>query len=128
MDKICFLSLAEAMEIHRDQIERYGGSEGIRDTGLLSAAVNGPQQTYDGRYLHGDLLEMAAAYIYYICSDHPFIDGNKRTALASGLVFLELHGISLEDPEEILFPIIMRLASSEMDKHQIKDVLKALKI
>ena len=66
-----FLSLAEALEIHRDQIERYGGNTGIRDLGLLQSALAMPAAGFGERYLHTDLFEMAAAYLFHIVQNHP---------------------------------------------------------
>ena len=74
-----FLSLAEVLEIHRDQIERYGGDPGIRDLDLLQSALAIPAAGFGGQYLHNDLYEMAAAYLFHITQNHPFVDGNKRT-------------------------------------------------
>jgi death-on-curing protein len=78
-----FLNLAEVLEIHRDQIERYGGQPGIRDLDLLQSALAMPAAGFGDRYLHEDLLEMAAAYLFHIARNHPFVDGNKRTVAAA---------------------------------------------
>src|SRR5512143_1409321 len=95
MAEIIFLTLAEVIEIHADQITRYGGSHGIRDMDLLSSAVAMSSASFGGKFLHADIFEMAAAYAFHIAQNHPFIDGNKRAALASALVFLELNGVSI---------------------------------
>jgi death-on-curing protein len=84
---ILFLTLAEAIEIHTDQIHRYGGQSGVRDLGLLESALAQPEASFAGEWLHGDIYEMAAAYAYHLCQNHPFVDGNKRTALTTALVF-----------------------------------------
>ena len=81
-----FLELHEILEIHRDQIERYGGDPGVRDLELLKSAVAMPMAGVREKYLHGDLFEMAAAYLYHIVQNHPFVDGNKRTGLVAALV------------------------------------------
>jgi death-on-curing protein len=125
--KITFLTLAEVVEIHADQIERYGGGSGIRDINLLSSAVAMPYASFQGQFLHADLFEMAAAYAFHICQNHPFVDGNKRTALAAALVFLELNDISLSDPEEKLYHSMMSLASGTLDKAGLAVVLRELK-
>ena len=91
-----FLSLGEILEIHRDQIERYGGDAGIRDLGLLQSALAVPASGFGGRYLHSDLFEMAAAYLFHLVQNHPFVDGNKRTGAVAALVFLSLNGIEIE--------------------------------
>lgn len=127
MKKITFLTLAEVVEIHADQIERYGGGSGIRDINLLSSAVAMPYAFFQGQFLHADLFEMAAAYAFHICQNHPFVDGNKRTALAAALVFLELNDISLSDPEEKLYHSMMSLASGTLDKAGLAVVLRELK-
>lgn len=127
MKKITFLTLAEVVEIHADQIERYGGGSGIRDINLLSSAVAMPYASFQGQFLHADLFEMAAAYAFHICQNHPFVDGNKRTALAAALVFLELKDISLSDPEEKLYHSMMSLASGTLDKAGLAVVLRELK-
>jgi len=119
-----FLTLAELIEIHRNQIELYGGNPGIRDITLLSSAIALPKSTFDGVFLHGDLFEMAAAYVFHICQNHPFVDGNKRVALVAGLVFLELNGISIEDPRGELYSLMMRVAAGKTGKDAIAATLK----
>ena len=126
MKKIAFLTLAEVVEIHSDQIQHYGGSEGIRDMNLLSSAVAMPYASFSGKFLHSDLYEMAAAYAFHLCQNHPFVDGNKRTALASALVFLELNGIAVSDPEGRLYDAMLSLASGDMGKEEFAKILKGL--
>jgi death-on-curing protein len=122
-----FLTLAEALEIHKNQIECYGGQEGIRDISLLTSALAVPMSTFHGQYLHNDLFEMAAAYAYHICQNHPFIDGNKRTALVTALVFLDFNGIRVDDPEGILYEAVMNVASGKKGKDYLKEVFKRLR-
>lgn len=89
---------AEAVKaIHEEVLAAHGGSSGLRDVALLESAVAAPQATYGGEALLKDVVEIAAAYLFYLCSNHPFVDGNKRTALAACLVFLETNG-RLPDP------------------------------
>ena len=88
-----FLRLNEIIEIHTDQIARYGGLAGIRDMGLLQSAVAMPMSSFGGQYLHADLYEMAAAYLYHLVNNHAFIDGNKRVGTVTAIVFLELNGV-----------------------------------
>ena len=126
MKKITFLTLSEVIEIHSNQIKLYGGKEGIRDISLLSSAVAMPYATFSGEYLHRDIYEMAAAYAFHICRNHAFIDGNKRTALASSLVFLELNGISIADPEERLYEALMNIASGKLSKESFAEILRSL--
>lgn len=96
MNHIEFLSLTEVLEIHANQIELYGGSPGIRDIGLLEGAIAQPSATYGDEYLHGSIFEMAAAYLYHLVQNHPFIDGNKRVGLAATVVFLELNEFEID--------------------------------
>jgi death on curing protein len=99
--KLRFLTMGEVLLILQDQIRRYGGAYGVRDPELLSSALGMPMTSFEGKYLHKDLYEQAAAYAFHLCPNHPFMDGNKRTALASVLVFLSLNGYSY-DSEGIL--------------------------
>jgi len=114
-----FLSLAEVLEIHRDQIERYGGKTGIRDLGLLQSALAMPSAGFGGRYFHGDLFEMAAAYLFHIVRNHPFVDGNKRTGAVAALVFLALNGMEIEAGEDIFEQTVRAVAEGKMDKSAI---------
>lgn len=126
MGDIVFLTLAEAVEIHADQIQRYGGKEGVRDMDLLSSAVAMPYASFSGSFIHADIYEMAAAYAFHISRDHPFIDGNKRTALASALVFLELNGKSLLDKSGKLYDAMMSIASGHLNKTEFAKILRKL--
>ena len=121
-----FLTLAEVVKIHHDQVERYGGPSGIRDLALLQSAVAMPRASFGQEWLHRDLYEMAAAYAFHISQDQPFVDGNKRTALTSALVFLELNGVSLLDPEGRLYQAMVELAAGVLDKPGLADVLRSL--
>lgn len=126
MEEPVFLTLAEVMEIHADQILRYGGAKGIRDVNLLSSAVAMPLASYEEKFLHNDIFEMAAAYTFHICQNHPFVDGNKRTALASGLVFLEMNGVSILDPEGKLYEMMVTLAEGTIEKTHVTLAFRAL--
>ncbi len=83
MKKIIFIPKDIILHFHHQLIQIYGGSYGIRDEKLLDSALEQPKTTYDGRYLHATLTNMAAAYGYHLCNNHPFIDGNKRIALVA---------------------------------------------
>jgi death on curing protein len=83
-----FLSLDEVLEIHEQQIERYGGSPGLRDGGALESAVTTPQVTFGGEFLHTSIPAMAAAYLFHLCQNHAFIDGNKRVGANAAITFL----------------------------------------
>lgn len=121
-----FLILTEVLSILQDQITRYGGLFGVRDLGLLSSAIAVPQASFDGKPLYEDLFEIAAAYAFHISQNHPFLDGNKRVALASALVFLELNGIELDDPNGGLYSLMMGVACGEIGKTEIAKVFREL--
>ena len=121
-----FLTLAEVVNLHADQIRRYGGSLGVRDLGLLESALAQPSASFGGEWLHSDLFKMAAAYAYHICQNHPFIDGNKRTALVCALVFLELNHISPLDPKGRLKDAMLRVAAGKMNKEALATLFRAL--
>ena len=121
-----FLTLAEAIEIHSDQIRRYGGQAGVRDQGLLESALAQPEASFAGEWLHPDVFTMAAAYTYHICQNHPFIDGNKRTGLACALVFLEMNGVKLLDAKSRLEKAVLSLASGEMTKSALSALFERL--
>jgi death on curing protein len=121
-----FLTLAEVIEIHADQIDRYGGQAEVRDLGLLESALSQPEATFAGTWLHQDLYSMGAAYAYHLCQNHPFIDGNERTALASALVFLELNGVSTLDPRGRLKTAMIRIASGKLSKDDFAKLLQKL--
>ncbi|HPJ40443.1 MAG TPA: type II toxin-antitoxin system death-on-curing family toxin [Spirochaetota bacterium] len=123
---IVFLTLAEAVDIHRNQIESYGGIEGIRDITLLSSALAVPLATFNGEYLIPDIFGMAAAYAYHICQNHPFADGNKRAALVCSLIFLDFNEIEIDDPDEVLYSAMMDMASGKMKREEFALILKKL--
>lgn len=94
-----FLNSDQVLKVHRSLIERYGGSDGIRDVGLLESAIAQPQPMFGGAFLHSDILEMAAAYLFHLVRNHPFIDGNKRIGAAAAIVFFALKDVLLEADE-----------------------------
>ncbi|OQW46288.1 MAG: death-on-curing protein [Nitrospira sp. HN-bin3] len=114
-----FLTFEEVGEIHRDQIERYGGTVGIRDDGLLESALAAPQAGFGGHYLHGDLFEMASAYLFHLVQNHPFLDGNKRVGAATALAFLVLNGVETNIPNPVLVQEVLSVAQGKMDKPAI---------
>jgi len=119
MKMVKFLTFSEVLMILEDQIRNYGGRYGIIDTNLLSSAIYMPESSFDGKYLHETIPSMAAAYTFHICQNHPFIDGNKRVALASSLVFLDINGYELNCKNETLFNEIMNVAKGEVKKKEL---------
>ena len=116
---IKFLTLSEVLLILEDQIRNYGGAYGVRDLNLLSSAIYMPESSFDGKYLHESIPAMAAAYAYHLCQNHPFIDGNKRVALTSSLVFLDINGYEFNCTEEILYNEIINVAKGEIKKGEL---------
>lgn len=114
--------------IHAEVLAAHGGSPGIRDEALLESAVNAPQASMMGRALFEDPLEIAAAYLFYICRNHPFIDGNKRTALATCLVFLSENGLLADEKLDVDLweKLTLDVASSALDRLQATERLKVL--
>ena len=119
-----FLTLAEVLEIHRDQVSRYGGDPGLRDLDLLKSALGMPAATYGGEFLHTDIYEMAAAYLYHLVKNHPFVDGNKRVGTVAAIVFLVLNGFDLDVPEDDLAEKVLAVAMGEIDKADVAVYLK----
>jgi death-on-curing protein len=101
-----FLTLSQVLRLHKRQIERFGGADGIRDVGLIESAIAQPRQGFGGEYVHQTLAEMAAAYLFYLVKNHGFVDGNKRVGMAASLAFLKINGIDtsriIEDDMESL--------------------------
>jgi death on curing protein len=114
-----FLSLAEVLEIHKDQVARYGGDPGIRDIELLKSALGMPSATYGGQFLHTDIYEMAAVYLFHLLKNHPFVDGNKRTGAVAAIVFLALNGFDFDASEDDFAEIVLAVARGELDKADV---------
>lgn len=114
-----YLTAIEVLTIHADQIARYGGSDGVRDMGLLEAALFRPQTGY-----YEDEIEQAAALWESLAQNHPFVDGNKRTAFAAAFTFLEINGVRITaDPDDTFRFIIDGLEAGEFDFERIKNWL-----
>jgi len=111
-----FLTLDEVLALHADQIRRYGGATGLRDLSLLQSSIAMPETSYGGEYLHGTVFEMAAAYLFHLARNHPFVDGNKRTALICALVFLGLNGQQLDADPDALYQVVDGAAAGSVDK------------
>ena len=111
-----FLSLDEVLGIHEDRVRKYGGLSGIRDLSLLESALGTVSATFGGQFLHQTLFEMGAAYLYNICRNHAFIDGNKRTALACALTFLRDNGVRIKSNEDDLTDLVLGVAEGRISK------------
>ena len=119
-----FLTLDEVLALHTDQIDRYGGSRGLRDLGLLESAVAAPRATFGGNLLHPTLPEMAAAYLFHLVQNHPFVDGNKRIGLAAAIAFLGLNDLWLEAEEDELVELVLGVAQGRVGKAEVAVFLK----
>ena len=114
-----FLSVTDVLRLHADQVDVYGGQCGVRDMGLLESAVAQPQTAFGGEHLHRDIFEMAAAYLFHIVQNHPFLDGNKRAGVVTALVFLDLNGVEINAPKGSIYDLTMSVASGQADKPRI---------
>jgi death-on-curing protein len=114
-----FLSLAEVLEIHQNQVTRYGGASGIRDIEMLKSALGMPPATYGGQFLHTDIYEMAAAYLFHLVKNHPFVDGNKRVGAVAAFIILALNGFDFDAPEDDFAEMVLSVARGELDKADV---------
>jgi len=122
---LTFLTMDEVVAIHRDQLARYGGSQGVRDWGLLQSAIAMPAAAFGGRFVHTDLCEMAAAYLFHIVQNHPFIDGNKRVGAVAGYIFLALNHMRLIADPDRYAELVLSVARGETPKSSVADFLRA---
>jgi death-on-curing protein len=119
-----FLTLEEVIELHRISIARHGGDASVRDLSLLDAALAVPQSTFGGQFLHRDLAAMAAAYAFHIANNHPFVDGNKRTAALAAATFLDLNGIDFNVDADEYADVILGVAAGQIDKQALTDFFR----
>jgi death-on-curing protein len=123
----CFhLTVDIVEEIHAEALRQFGGSEGLREAALLESAVAAPQATFGGSSPYADLVEVAAAYLFYLCRNHPFIDGNKRVALGACLVFLRLNGLEPRPDGPEWEALTLDVAASRLDRADTTTRLREL--
>ena len=123
----CFqLTVDIVREIHAEAIRQFGGAEGVRETALLESAVAAPQATFGGQSPYTDLVEVAAAYLYYLCRNHPFVDGNKRAALGACLVFLRLNGLKPKSDGPAWEELTLAVAAGVLDRDEATQRLRGL--
>ncbi|MFM9068171.1 MAG: type II toxin-antitoxin system death-on-curing family toxin [Planctomycetota bacterium] len=120
-----FLTLDDIIESHQNQIDNYGGSHGIRDIGLLESAIAQPETSFGGQYLHADIFEMAAAYLYHLVMNHPFVDGNKRVGLEAALIFLEINYKSLIANDDELVDLVLKTTAGQVGKRGITEFFRS---
>lgn len=123
MNEPDFLNPKQVEGLHRRSLELFGGSDGIRDRNLFEGAVEQAQNIY--WYAYGDLFDIAAAYCFHIAQAQAFVDGNKRTAVAAGLIFLKINGVNVSiDLTKSLYEALIKVANHEMDREGLADLLR----
>jgi death on curing protein len=130
-DDCIHLTVDIVREIHAEAIKRFGGLEGVRDENLLASAVLTPQSSFGGKSPYADIIEVAAAYLFYLCGNHPFFDGNKRTAMMAAIVFLRLNGIEPPPDRDEWEEFVLDVAASKIDRDattlRLRKLLKRLR-
>ena len=114
-----FPGVDQVLEIHARMVGEFGGDPAIRDRGLLESAVRIPRATFDGKRLHDGVPAMAGAYLFHLCMNHPFVDGNERTALATAEVFLILNGLELDAEDAAVEELTIGVAASQVSKEDV---------
>jgi death-on-curing protein len=123
----CFhLSLEVVRQIHDEALKQFGGLNGVRDENLLASAVLAPQASFGGQSPFGDLIEVAAAYLFYLCQNHPFLDGNKRTAMMAAIIFLRLNGVEPAPDSAKWEKLMLDVAASKLDRDATTQRLRKL--
>jgi death-on-curing protein len=117
--RVEFLTVDDVLALHADQIAHYGGSTLLRDLGLLESALAMPAATFGRELLHPSIDEQAAAYLFYLVKNHPFVDGNKRTGLVATLAFLGLNDIRLEATDDELVNLVTGVAAGRITKAEV---------
>ena len=124
MKNVNFIPKKVILYFHEQLIQIYGGSPGIRDESLLDSAIQQPKSSFDGNYLHNSIFEMASAYGFHLCKNHPFIDGNKRVALVAMDTFLQNNGYEISASEKETYKIIIELSAENLSKSELTQWLK----
>ena len=123
----CFhLTIDVVREIHKEALSRFGGLRGVRDKNLLASAVLTPQSSFGGKSLYIDLIDVAGAYLFYICCNHPFLDGNKRTAMMAAIVFLRFNEIEPTPDSRRWERLMLDVAAGKIDRQETTDCLRKL--
>jgi death-on-curing protein len=125
-DDCAHLTIEIAREIHAAVLKEFGGSSGLRDEGLLASAVFAPQSSFGGKSPYRNLIEIAAAYLFFLCRNHPFVDANKRTAMAAAIVFLQSNGIETAPDDDAWEKLMVDIASSKLDRERTTARLRKL--
>ena len=112
--------------MHAEALRKFRGSDGVRDENLLASAVLAPQSSFGGKSPYADLVEIAGAYLFYLCGNHPFIDGNKRTAMMAAIVFLRINEIEPAPDSDEWERLVLDVASSKLDREETTRRLRKL--
>ncbi len=126
MSDLIHLSKDQALIIHKAVLEKDGGSDGIREINLLESALAAPRATFGGQPIMTDPVEVAAAYLYYLCNNHPFVDGYKRVAFTACLLFLHLNGIKVQPDGSEWETLVLDVAASVIGRPATTERLRAL--
>ena len=130
-DDCIHLTVVQVTEIHEAVIDAFGGSHGIRNRGLLESAIGAVQATAFGQSVFADLTEIAAAYLFYLCRNHPFVDGNKRVGMTSAIVYLRLNGVEPAPDSDEWERLVLDVANSLLDREattaRLRKLLKPVK-
>nr|WP_275889015.1 type II toxin-antitoxin system death-on-curing family toxin [Desulforhopalus vacuolatus] len=118
------MSVESVLLVHRRVIEEFGGDPGLRDRGLLESAVAMPHSSFAGEYLHSGMAEIAAAYHFHLCSNHPFVDGNNRVAVAAAELFLLVNGVELAATDKELEEMTLGVAGGKLSKEAVVEFYK----
>lgn len=122
--QVKFLSTSRVLVIHDRAIKRFGGSYGVRDLSLVESAVARPQAGFGGKYLYNNIFDMAASLLQSLLKNHPFIDGNKRTALSSAAIFLKLNGYKLINNHKNEVEFAVKVDNQNLTLEEISKWLK----
>lgn len=122
MSEPIFLTLDEVRRIHARSLAEHGGSEGVRDLGLVESALASAKNTF--YYAHGDLVDVAASYAFHLAESQAFIDGNKRTGVAAALVFLAVNGAYAQPPQWALYSAMIDVAEKKKTKADLAEIFR----
>ena len=120
------LTVDIVLVIHGEAITRFGGSGALRSRELLESAIAAPQARFGGNSPFKNVIEIAASYLFYLCSNHPFVDGNKRVALGSCLVFLQLNGFTPLPDDEDWETLTLAIAAGALERNEVTAMLMKL--
>ena len=124
MKEPLFLSRAEVDDLHAQSLREHGGSEGVRESGLVDSALAAAVNTY--YYARGDMFDIAAAYAFHLAESQAYLDGNKRTAVTAALTFLEANGVYRTPDQDRLYQAMIDIAKHQLDKRGLANLFREL--